>query len=349
MIFRKSTYLRFSCKCLAGFVFIFVFGNIKAQQTPRFSQYVMNEFVINPAVAGADGRTSINLSLRKEWVGFSRNSPETFSFSAQTRILKSPFKVLRRGSVNRLRERSKGRIGFGGNLFTDKNGAIRRTGLETTYAYHITGNTSQLSFGLTASLIQLKFNSSDMVFKDNSTEAMQSVINQSAYMPDFGFGFNYLNNSFHIGASVSHIFESPLVLGDSDYKSADVGYKRNYFLIAALHKEFANNPDWQYEPSVFVKLYNLFDFKGGYSDPGSQVDFSYKIFYLNKYWLGATVRTNADFGVMMGFKTLKELYISYAFDYGNNELSKNSYGSHEIVLSKKFGDTARRYLWLDRY
>jgi type IX secretion system PorP/SprF family membrane protein len=341
--------MKFLLKSLAGIVFVFLFNTLSAQQTPRFSQYIMNEFVINPAVAGADGRTSINLSMRKEWIGFSKNSPETYSLSAQTRILKSPFRVFRKGSVNRLRERTKGRVGFGANLFNDKNGAIRRTGLETTYAYHITGNNGQLSFGLTASLVQLKFNSSDMVFKDNSTEVMQGVINQSAYIPDFGVGINYLNRSFHIGASVSHVFESPVVLGGSDYKSSEIGYKRDYFLIAALHKEFANNPDWQYEPSVFVKMYDLLNFKGGYSGPGTQVDFTYKLFYMNRYWMGAMVRTNADFGVMLGFKTLSDLYISYAFDYGSNELSRNSYGSHEIVLSKKFGDTARRYLWLDRY
>ena len=50
-----------------------------AQQLPRYSQYIMNEFLVNPSVAGVDGQTSIDLSARKEWLGFVPNTPETYS------------------------------------------------------------------------------------------------------------------------------------------------------------------------------------------------------------------------------------------------------------------------------
>ena len=58
-----------------------------AQQLPLYSQYLYNKFLINPAVAGSDGYTSLNLTARKQWVGLS-GSPQTFSFGAQTRFLK---------------------------------------------------------------------------------------------------------------------------------------------------------------------------------------------------------------------------------------------------------------------
>jgi len=32
-----------------------------------------------------------------------------------------------------------------------------------------------------------------------------------------------------------------------------------------------------------------------------------------------------------------EYYLSYSFDYGNNGMSQNSYGSHEISISVKLG------------
>lgn len=324
--------------------------SLYAQQMPRFSQYIINEFIINPSVAGADGRTAINLAARKEWVGFSQNTPETFSLSAQTRILKSPVNVMRKKAGNKVRG-SKGRVGIGANIFTDKNGAIKRTGFQATYAYHITKENSQYSFGLTGSLFQLKFNSADLVFKNEDSEIMTGMINNSVWTPDFGIGFNYLTRNFHVGASVAQIFQSPVTLNNSgvNFNSSANGYKRNYFVIAAFHKEFKNNPHWEYEPSILLKMYDLFNFKGNYNGPGSQIDISWKLFYLNKYWFGLSVRTTADFIVMGGFKTNNDIYFSYAFDYGTSNLSINSFGSHEITISSKFGDSARRYRWIERY
>ncbi len=58
-----------------------------SQQLPLYSQYMMNKFLLNPAIAGSDGYTSVNLTAREQWVGFS-NAPRTHAISAQTRILK---------------------------------------------------------------------------------------------------------------------------------------------------------------------------------------------------------------------------------------------------------------------
>ena len=61
---------------------------LKAQQMPIYSQYGM----YNPAVAGADGFTTFNLTSRDEWIGFD-NSPKTNVISVQGRILRSNSKV----------------------------------------------------------------------------------------------------------------------------------------------------------------------------------------------------------------------------------------------------------------
>ena len=62
------------------------------QQLPIYSQYLFNRFLINPAVAGSDGYTSLNLTAREQWVGYD-GAPRTFSFSAQTRIIKKGYKL----------------------------------------------------------------------------------------------------------------------------------------------------------------------------------------------------------------------------------------------------------------
>jgi len=39
-------------------------GEVKAQLLPLYSQYVLNGFLVNPAIAGYDGYTSFNTTAR---------------------------------------------------------------------------------------------------------------------------------------------------------------------------------------------------------------------------------------------------------------------------------------------
>jgi len=48
------------------------------QQLPLFSQYIMNGFILNPAMAGYDGYTSVNTTVRQQWLGF-EGAPQTYA------------------------------------------------------------------------------------------------------------------------------------------------------------------------------------------------------------------------------------------------------------------------------
>ena len=56
-----------------------------------------------------------------------------------------------------------GKVGLGGYLFNDKNGAVSRIGFKGSYAYHINFSQSQLSFGL--SLIAYQFRLDEELIK----------------------------------------------------------------------------------------------------------------------------------------------------------------------------------------
>ena len=55
-------------------------GELKAQQLPLYSQYLMNGFMINPAMAGYDGYTAFNLTYRQQWLGFQGAPENLFGF-----------------------------------------------------------------------------------------------------------------------------------------------------------------------------------------------------------------------------------------------------------------------------
>ena len=50
-------------------VFGFLTGASYAQQVPMYSQYIMNGFLVNTSFAGRDGYTTVNLTVREQWVG----------------------------------------------------------------------------------------------------------------------------------------------------------------------------------------------------------------------------------------------------------------------------------------
>ena len=132
-------------------------GEVKAQQLPLYSQYILNGFMVNPAMAGYDGYTSFNTTARQQWLGF-KEAPQTYSASWQTRVLRQSYKIINHPirRKNLLIPSTKGRVGLGAYIINDVNAKLARTGASFTYAYHIFMNNNQLSFGLSAKLFQYK-------------------------------------------------------------------------------------------------------------------------------------------------------------------------------------------------
>jgi hypothetical protein len=71
------------------YIIIFLGGFLaeaSSQQVPLYSQYMLNGFLLNPAVAGSEGYTAVNLTAREQWIGM-KHAPGTYALSFQTRIL----------------------------------------------------------------------------------------------------------------------------------------------------------------------------------------------------------------------------------------------------------------------
>ena len=329
---------------------------ISAQQVPRYSQYIMNEFLINPSVAGYDGRTTLNIAARKELVGFSRKTPQTYSFSAQTRLLKKPFDI-KSGIFKKtaFKPSSKGRVGVGISFLNDINTAIHKTGFQFTYAYHIFIENSQLSFGLAGTIFQFKVSDDDFYYKDPNDIVIDGI-SKGLIIPDANFGVNFMTRDYHIGIAVTQLFKSAFQLGNyTNFNDTNTApFNRNYYILGSYRYGFYRKPKWEIEPSAIIRFNNI-SFKKDASEIRYIADFSMKFFYKREYWAGLSFRTsdeilsiNKEIILMLGIK-VNNYYFGYSFDYGLNSLSKYSYGSHEISLSVKFGDSVRRYRWLERY
>lgn len=313
-----------------------------AQQTPIYSQYVLNEFVINPSVAGIDGMTSMNISGRKQWLGW-EYGPETYSASISTRILKTNKVTISRtqqSNRNRLKRRSSGRVGLGAAFINDKNGAVSRTGINLTYAYHIHIDNSQLSFGLAALTQQFRINPELAQFSTtNGPDPLEGWLGKSAYIPDAAFGVHYSTRHYNFGLSAFQLFQSPIKFGDIEVNIKELKQLRHYHYHGSYKNKIRSHPKWEYEPSALIRMTETLQ---------TSADLSIRFIYNEEYWAGASVRTSGEFILLMGLKFHK-LYFGYSFDYGYNEFSRLSYGSHEALIAIKIGDSTRRYKYWERY
>ncbi len=312
-----------------------------AQQLPRFSQYFSNEFLVNPAVAGYDGRTVINLAARKQWMGFSEYTPGSYLISFQGRILKRGYSIKSSPGNRSFHRATKGRVGLGGIIYHDENGALERTGGQFSYAYHVFINNGQLSFGLTGNLFQYRINSKRAELKYPDADPLSGMIGKSTLVPDANIGINYMTQDYHIGFAACQLFQSNLKIGNSaEFKETEqTRLLRHYYFLADYRYAKSQSSIWEWEPSMMMLLNERLMFQG---------EVTLKAYYKRQYWFGLSGRTTGDVIAMAGLK-LNNYYFGYSYEYGFNGISRYSYGSHEICLTAKFGDTARRYRWLDRY
>jgi hypothetical protein len=79
-----------------------------------------------------------------------------------------------------------------------------------------------------------------------------------------------------------------------------------------------------------------------------QMDLTARVYYKDDYWAGMSWRTNDAIIMMMGLK-YDRFYFAYAFDIALTDIRKQSWGTHELSLAVKFGESARRYRWINAY
>lgn len=307
------------------------------QQLPIYSQYLYNKILINPSVAGSDGYTRFGLTAREQWVGYD-GTPRTFTAAWQTRFLKQSY-IIKRKNDNRqiLKPSTDGNVGLGGYIFSDRNGLINRNGVQFSYAHHtwLKENT-QLSFGLAANVYHYRIDANKINFEDPDDPILNSSLRRGLFVPDATFGISLLNPKFSLGVSADQLFQASGKIGGSgSYK--DFNLKRQYSIFGS----------YDIEQGYYNIIQPSFIFMtSGQMLPQADIGVTY-IFHDN-FLTGLAYRTSKALIATVGINH-NNLFIGYAFDFTMQEIQRVTYGTHELSLAMKFGDSSRKYRWLDRY
>src|SRR3569833_2941629 len=118
-----------------------------AQQRPQYTQYILNNYIINPALSGIENYTDVKLSSRDQWVGLN-GAPRTMYLTIHAPIGKKDYKTSAtsfqvpgenpRGSKYwENYTASEPHHGVGLSIVNDVTGLYNRFSANLSYAYHI--------------------------------------------------------------------------------------------------------------------------------------------------------------------------------------------------------------------
>ena len=86
-----------------------------------------------------------------------------------------------------------------------------------------------------------------------------------------------------------------------------------------------------------------------------QADIGLTYIYDQNFWAGLSYRTSGALIANIRFKYVPDwfkmttMFFGYAFDFTSNKIQSATYGTHELTIALKFGDSSRKYRWLDRF
>ena len=340
-------------RLLIAFIILFInYDFVSAQQRPYYTQYVLNTFIINPAVAGIENYTDVKISHRQQWTGID-GAPVTNYITIQGPLHKSSDKRENPTSFHPAGENPRGEqywnsytatdphAGVGLTILNDKTGPLNRFSLTAAYAYHLPlSQTISISGGIAAGFQNINLNTNKLYFGQGSgidpAIAGKGVLH--VWKGDISAGLWLYSTSFFAGVAAQNIVPEGFAFADDTIKKETGRLVPHLFFTAGYR--FLLNDDINFLPSIMVK----------YLQPGIvSYDFNAKCQYRDFLWVGASYRYKDGYSAMLGLNISSSFNIGYAYDQTTSELKPVAGGSHEILLGfligNRWGDWCPRNVW----
>jgi len=280
-------------------------ASLQGQQLPQFTQYMFNDFVINPAIAGVHDYYQIRTNHRFQWVGLA-DPPLTNSIAFY-------------GPNEKLD------MGYGAYIYNDVTGPTSRTGVTGSYAYNIAITTEmRLSMGISLSMLQYRVDGTQLNPKDVSDPSILNMVSTS-YMPDAGLGAYLYGEDFYVGLSLAQLLNNKVKIFDN--KDGLNRLKTHFNLTAGYSYEI--NRDWAVEPSILFK---------GTAPKEISFDLTAKVSWQKMVWGALSYRYHETVAIMIGYSYEDTFIFGYAYDIGISSIRKYNVGTHELMIGYRFND-----------
>jgi type IX secretion system PorP/SprF family membrane protein len=321
-------------------VCLLVVAGAGAQQRPHYTQYVLNQYIINPAITGIENYTDVKFSHRHQWVGF-EDAPVTTYFTIHKALGKNDYRTTATSfEMEGENPRGKGywseyepadpHHGIGLQVINDQTGPINNFSAYATYAYHIgISPRTNLAAGFGAGISKIGLNASKLDFYNTTVDPavyQSGIINK--IRPDLSAGLYLYSSDYFLGISAQQIIPQKI-----DYSNNAITSDQNKLiphLFATAGYRFLAGENFNVTPSVMVKHINHLP---------TQVDFNTKVQYRDIAWIGGGYRLKDGFTGLVGLNISNRINLSYSYDYTTSGLNNYSKGTHEVLIGFILGNT----------
>lgn len=304
---------------------------LKAQQKPQYTQYILNNYIVNPAITGIENYIDVKAATRNQWIGL-ENAPKTSYFTAHMPLGNTndwggatsfgmsgdnPLGVSYKSDY----QASDPHHGIGIVAVNDKTGALSNTTLNITYAYHIgLAPRLNLSAGIGVGINKFSLNTNEITLENTADAAIAQNASISRTKPDVNVGVWLYSAEYFFGISAQQIVTQDIAFSENVQNS--FGKTVPHFFATTGYR-FWLSDDVTVIPSIMMKYVSSAPFS---------YDLNTKVAFRNKIWMGGAYRKNDSFSAMLGFNLASLLNLGYAYDFTTSGLNTVSNGSHEIVL-----------------
>lgn len=280
-----------------------------AQQDPHFSQYMLNPSYWSSALTALDGKGSVSLISRSQWVGYeatfdAAGSPPT------TQFLNFSIPISIKGKS----------FGFGTNIIYDKLGVVSNLEAQFSLAYHKSINRGTLSFGIRPGLLNQTLDFGSLRFVAPEEKFPSSKESQIIF--DLGAGIGYSTEQYTLGLGVNHLTRPSVDYGTQGQGDQSNKMSMIFNLYGEYHYALTYNIDLS--PSFLIK-----------SDLNVvAADISVIATYNDKLSGGLSYRNSESMVLIMGYSMLdnNQLKVGYSFDYVIRDQSAKQPTSHEVFI-----------------
>jgi type IX secretion system PorP/SprF family membrane protein len=337
-------------KRILNLIVMLGFGMLASgQQRPHYTQYVINPYIINPAITGIENYTDLKASVRDQWVGI-EGAPKTMYLTLHAPIGKNDYRTSST-SFQVPGENPRGarywenytaaepHHGIGMSMINDKTGSFTFFTATASYAYHLGLNArTNLSGGFAAGITKVSIDRSMHDFSgggDPYDPATGSIATGelTKIKPTMSAGLWLYSRDYFIGLALQQVIPQTINFVDDNTAILQKSkFVPHVFLTAGYR--FLLSDDINAIPSVMVKYIK------GSSIRQFQPEANVKFQFRDLLWLGGSYRYQDGFAGMLGLNVSNTFNVSYSYDKSqkNNILSPYNNGTHEVVFGFMMGN-----------
>ncbi|CCZ09060.1 PorP/SprF family type IX secretion system membrane protein [uncultured Culturomica sp.] len=305
-------------KWYISLLFLLMASYADAQNELFSRQYFLNNYLMNPAVAGVNDYMDVRLSYSRQWTNI-KNSPTSILFTFNTNLAKDKDQVLRYSDFDKRYRVEKGHLdynyrrikhGVGAKVTYDKLNIFTYTDVTLSYACHVPLSPYwTLSAGVGAGVSMSTMKIGDEYVGDVD-DPLLKVGKRNEVTPLVEAGVWLYSTGPFVGGSLSRYMKDPY---DEDNKER----YNNIYATAGWQLYFSR---FAFVPSVMYK-------NDGYS--GTGVDINAVLWYEDMVWIGGSLRKLENPSVHMGILLRNTIELNYTYD-----INKRDWGaSHEIGVA----------------